>query len=132
MAGGLVGNIGIATGQAALQQKAARRILSAGIDREIRDAMQIGFCCSGGGWRGEHAFHEAFAAFVIAFQHGAEQTFLAAETGIEAGRVDTHGGREVAHRRAFITVSPKNRHRPVEGVFYAKPPGTSRPHGCLP
>src|SRR6266446_1257202 len=51
---------------------------------------------------------------LVALDRLEEQLLLVAESRVEAGRVDAHGGGEIAHRRRFIAVAPENVDRALE------------------
>src|SRR6266480_1767602 len=52
--------------------------------------------------------HALAPLLLVALDRLEEQLLLVAESGVEAGRVDIHGGSEVAHRRRLVAVAPEN------------------------
>src|SRR5256712_3817962 len=52
--------------------------------------------------------HALAPLLLVALYRLEEQLLLVAESRVEAGRVDAHGGGEVAHRRRLVAVAPEN------------------------
>ena len=64
-------------------------------------------------------------SFVVAVQNRAEQLLLVAESGVEARPGNAESLGQVRNRRPFVTFSPEQQHRAVDGlarVELARPP----------
>jgi ferredoxin len=66
---------------------------------------------------------KAPVALAIQGQRLAEQRVLRAERGLQAGRRDADGRRQLSRRRAFVAMAPEQVHRGVQGLFPVKGPG---------
>jgi hypothetical protein len=58
--------------------------------------------------------HRLDAALLVALERLEVELLLVAEGRVQAGRVDVHGAREVAHRGRFVALPPKDLHRALE------------------
>src|SRR5467141_2293733 len=61
--------------------------------------------------------HALAPLLLVALDRLEEQLLLVAESRVEAGRVDAHGGGEVAHRRRLVAVAPENIDGALERSF---------------
>ena len=60
--------------------------------------------------------HRLDAPLVVAPERLEVKLLLVAEGRVQAGRVDAHGAREVAHRGRLVTLPPEHVHRALEGA----------------